>query len=180
MKAVDTAIGVFADHKAAEEAVRALAAGGFPVQSLTIVGKGYHTEEHPAGFYNATDRVKLWGTRGAFWGAIWGLFVGGVLMTAPVAGPVVVFGYLATLVVSSLETAAVVGGASALAGALASIGVPKNSILRYEAAIKADNFLVMAHGSALDVARAKAILDPSAPLDVERYSGMGVALPETD
>jgi predicted ribosome-associated RNA-binding protein Tma20 len=34
---------------------------------------------------------------------------------------------------------------SALAGALASVGVPRDSIVRYEAAIKADQFVVIVH-----------------------------------
>lgn len=32
--------------------------------SLSVVGKGYHSEEQVVGFYNAGDRIKFWGTRG--------------------------------------------------------------------------------------------------------------------
>jgi hypothetical protein len=56
-----------------------------------------------------------------------------------------------------------VGGLSALGPALYSIGIPKNSVLEYEAALKADNFLVMAHGTAEEAARAKSILGTSTP-----------------
>jgi hypothetical protein len=75
MKSVDTVIAVFADHPAAEMAIKKLAAEGFDMKALSVVGKGYHSDEKITGFYNAGDRIKLWGTRGAFWGGLWGLFL---------------------------------------------------------------------------------------------------------
>jgi hypothetical protein len=47
---------------------------------------------------------------------------------------------------------------------LYSIGIPKDSVIQYETALKTDSFLVMAHGPAAEIARAKTILgtlDPS-------------------
>ena len=128
------------------------------MKHLSVIGKGYHSEEKVVGFYSAGDRIKFWGTRGAFWGGFWGLFFGGLFMTIPVVGHVVVLGYLATVAISAIESAILVGGLSALGAALYSIGVPKDSVLQYEAALKADSFLVMAHGTAEEMARAKAIL----------------------
>src|SRR6185312_5115993 len=135
---------VFADHPAAEAAVKKLTAAGFEMKNLSVVGKGFHSDEKVIGFYNTGDRVKFWGTRGAFWGGLWGLFLGGLFMTIPVVGRVIGRGYLATIVVAGIENAIVVGGLSALGAALYSIGVPKDSVLPYEAAVKADSFLVMA------------------------------------
>jgi hypothetical protein len=79
-------------------------------------------------------------------------------MAVPVIGHVVILGYLATIMFSAIENAVVVGGLSALGAALYSIGVPKDSILQYETAIKADGFLVMAHGTAAEITRAKTAL----------------------
>ncbi|MFZ1107608.1 MAG: general stress protein [Rhodomicrobium sp.] len=168
MENVDTAAAVFADHSEAETAVKKLAAAGFEMKNLSIVGKGYHTDEKVVGFYNAGDRIKFWGSRGAFWGGFWGLLIGGLFIVTPATGPVVVLGYLAAVVITALENAILVGGLSAIGAALYSIGIPKNSVVEYEAALKADNFLVMAHGTAEEVARAKSILDSANPsrLDV--------------
>ena len=47
---------------------------------------------------------------------------------------------------------------SALGAALYGSGIPKDSVIAYETAIKADSFLVTAHGPAEEMARAKAIL----------------------
>ena len=158
MQDIDTVIAVFADHPAAETAIKKLTSAGFDMKNLSVVGKGYHTDEKVVGFYNSGDRIKFWGTRGAFWGGFWGLFLGGLFVTVPVVGQVVVLGYLAAIVVGAIENAVVVGGISALVAALYSIGVPKDSVLQYETAIKTDSFLVMAHGPAAEVARAKTIL----------------------
>jgi hypothetical protein len=148
--------------------VKKLTAAGFAMKNLSVVGKGYQTDEKVVGFYNSGDRIKFWGTRGALWGGLWGMFFGGLFLTIPVVGHIVVLGYLASMAVYGIENAIVVGGMSALGAAIYGIGVPKDSVLQYETAVKADSFLVMAHGPADEVARAKAILGTLKPsrLDV--------------
>ena len=172
MEQIDTVIAVFGDHAAAETAVKELATAGFEMNKLSVVGKGYHTDEKVVGFYNVGDRIKFWGVRGAFWGGLWGLFFGGLFLTVPLVGHVVVLGYLAAIAISGLENAVVVGGLSALGAALYGIGVPKDSVLRYETALKADSFLVMAHGSAEEMARAKTILGPLNPSRLDALAGV--------
>ena len=167
----DTMIAVFANHEQAERAIKDLADAKFDMKDLSIIGKGYHTEEKVVGFYNAGDRIRFWGKRGAFWGGLWGLFFGGVFLMVPVVGQVMVLGYLATVVASAVEGAVVVGGLSALGAALASIGVPKDSVLQYETALTADAFLVSAHGSAADLARARTILAAADPSSLELHHG---------
>ena len=177
MENTDTVIAVFADHIAAETAVKKLAAAGFAMKNLSIVGKGYQTDEKVVGFYNMGDRVKFWGARGALWGGLWGMFFGGLFLTIPVIGHVVVLGYLASMVIFGIENAIVVGGMSALGAALYGIGVPKDTVLKYETALKADSFLVMAHGAASEVARGKAILGTLKPSQLDVHAGTQTAQP---
>ena len=169
MEEPNVVIAVFADHQGAEAAVKKLASAGIEMKHLSVVGKGYHTDEKVVGFYNVGDRIKFWGKRGAFWGGLWGWLFGGVFMMIPVVGHVVVLGYLATMVVSAIEGAIVVGGLSALGAALYSSGIPKDSVVAYESAVKADGFLVMAHGPAEEVERAKAILGTLSPSRVDLH-----------
>jgi len=169
MEKVDSVVAVFTDHQAAETAIKKLAQDGFDMKNLSVIGKRYHTEEKVVGFYNVGDRVKFWGLRGAFWGGLWGLFFGGLFMTVPVIGNVVVLGYLASVVIGAIDNALVVGAVSALGAAIYSIGVPKDSVVQYEEAVKADGFLVMAHGSADEVSRAKAILGTANPLKLNMH-----------
>ena len=64
MEDINTVIAVFADHPAAETAIKKLTSSGFDMKNLSVVGKGYHTDEKVVGFYNTGDRIKFWGTRG--------------------------------------------------------------------------------------------------------------------
>lgn len=171
MSEEDVVVAVFDRHQQAEEAVRELGRSGFPIQQLTIIGKGYHSDEKVIGFYNVGDRIKLWGKNGAFWGGLWGLFVGGVFMTVPLVGPIVVLGHLGAMLLGAAEGALLVGGVSALAGALASIGIPKDSVVRYEEALKADRFLVLAHGAPEEIKRAHELLKSVTPSELHVHHG---------
>ena len=166
----DSVIAVFDGHMAADAAVKQLSAAGFEMKNLSVVGKGYHTEEKVVGFYNAGDRIKLWGKRGAMWGGLWGLFFGGLFLSIPVVGHVIFLGYIAAAALSAAEGAVIVGGLSALGAALSSLGIPKDSVLKYETAIKADGFLVMAHGTATEMAHAKDILGSGHPSSIEHHA----------
>jgi len=177
METVDSTVAVYESHSGAEKAIKKLTAAGFDMKNLSLVGKGYHTDEQVVGFYNAGDRIKFWGLQGAFWGGFWGLFFGGVYLTLPVIGPVIALGYIAAILVSAVESAVVAGGLSALGAALYSIGIPKNSVIQYATDLKADSFLVMAHGTAEEVARAKAILKTTSPKRIDTHSGAKVGEP---
>ncbi|MET3900927.1 hypothetical protein ABIB57_004895 [Devosia sp. UYZn731] len=172
MDYTDATVATFAAHPDADAAIKKLTAANFDIRKLSVVGKGYHTEENAVGFYNTGDRVKFWGSRGAFWGGLWALFFGGLFITTPVIGPVIALGYLAATAIAAIEGAIVVGGLSALGAALYSIGIPKDSVVRYEAAIKADGFIVMVHGSSEEAARAKAILATANATSVESHSAI--------
>lgn len=171
----ESVIAVFSEHQEAAAAVKKLANGGVAMENLSVIGKGYHTEEKVIGFYHAGDRVKFWGKRGAFWGSLWGLFVGGVSLTIPAVGHVMVLGYLASVVVSAVEGAIMVGGLSALGAALYSAGIPRDSVVQYEQAVKADGFLVIVHGAAEELTRARAILALGNPSRLDLHDGLTTA-----
>ena len=174
-------VAVFIDHQTAEAAVRKLAEGGLDIQNFSIVGKGYHSEEKVVGFYNAGDRIMFWGKNGAMWGGLWGLFFGGILMTVPVVGSVVVLGHLAAMVFAAVEGAVVVGGLSALGAAIFSLGIPEDSVITYEAALKADGFLIVAHGSVENMTRAKTILETMHPARLDLHEDVkDMAKPTTN
>lgn len=173
MENLDTAIAVLPDHLAAEAAIKKLAEGGFDLKSLSIVGNGYRSEEHVVGFYNVGDRITMWGSRGAFWGGLWGLFISGAFIATPVAGPVVVLGFLASVAFSALEGAIVVGGLSALGAGLYSLGIPRDSILVYETEVTSNSFLVMVHGASEEVAYARKILARADARRVDVHSDAG-------
>lgn len=170
MSKPNSVVAIFESHGQAEEAVKGLQRAGLDMKKLSIVGRDYHTDESVVGYYNAGDRMRYWGKQGAFWGGIWGMLFGAAFFAVPGIGPVVVAGPLVSWMVGALESAAVVGGLSVLGAGLFSIGIPKDSVLKYEVALKADKFLLVAHGTAAEVARARDIIAESHPLQLELHA----------
>lgn len=150
---------VFHTHAEAEEAIRSLSRAGFDMTKLSLLGKGYHSEEHPVGFYTAGDRIKSWGGLGAFWGAIWGMLLGPAVFFLPGIGLLAMAGPVVSVLVSALEGALVVGGLSALGVALTQIGVTKEDAIKYEKALMVDKYVLMVHGSSEEVMKAQAVLE---------------------
>src|SRR5476649_33788 len=127
---------IFNTHAEAEDAIVSLSKSGFDVKKLSLVGKGYHSEEHPLGFYTAGDRIKSWGKTGAFWGGIWGLLLAPAVFLIPGVGLLAMAGPIVSVLVGGLEAAVVVGGFSALGAALSEIGITESQAIKYESAIK--------------------------------------------
>lgn len=72
-----------------------------------------------------------------------------------------VVGPLVSHFVGALEAVEVVGGLSALGAGLLSIGIPMNSIVRYEAELKDDKFLMILQGTIDEVEQARELLNQS-------------------
>lgn len=162
-------VAVYDAHTAAEQAVRTLARAGFDMKTISIVGKDYHTEENVVGYFNAGERARFFGKLGAFWGGLAGMLFGSALMFVPVVGHLVVLGPLAATIAGGLQGAVLGGGLSALLGALTALGVPKDSVLRYETALKASKFLVLVHGDPDQLRRAHDILATAGSSDVQLH-----------
>lgn len=156
-------VAIYKSHTEAETAVKELQQGGFDMHQLSIVGRDTHLDEDVVGYYNTGDRMQYWGKLGAFWGGFWGLLFGSAFFMVPGVGPLLVAGPLIGWIVGALEGAIVVGGLSALGAALFSQGIPKNSILQYETALKTDKFVLIAHGSAEEAVRAREIISRTNP-----------------
>lgn len=154
----NSVVAVFETHEQAENAIRKLQKNGFDMKKLSIVGKDYHTEEHVVGYYTTGDRMLYWGKLGALWGGFWGLLFGSAFFWMPGIGPLLAAGPVVAWIVSALETAAVVGGMSALSAGLLSIGIPKNSVLEYETEVKSGKMLVVVNGTADEMERARQLL----------------------
>ena len=175
MSTNNSVVAVYSTHTEADQAVKELQRGGVDLRKLSIVGKGYHTDEHAIGYYNTGDRMKYWGKMGAFWGGFWGLLFGSAFFMIPGLGPILAAGPVVAWIVGALEGAVVVGGVSALGAGLYSIGIPKDSVVKYEAALKTDQFLLIAHGTAAEVAKAKDIIETTHPAECSLHSGEAVA-----
>jgi uncharacterized membrane protein len=165
----DNVVAVYEGHTQAEQAVAKLSSASFDIKKISIVGKDYHSEEKVVGYYSTGDRMKSWGGLGAFWGGIWGLLFGAGFFLIPGIGPVLVAGPFLAALIGALESAVVVGGLSALTAGLVSLGIPKDSALKYEAEITAGKFVLVVHGTAAELEQARSILSTTSPITVEKH-----------
>jgi len=163
LKPTNSVVAVYPSHTEAEAAIKELQLAGFDLKQLSIVGRDYHTDEHVVGYYNTADRVKYWGGLGAFWGGIWGLLFGSAFFLIPGIGPMVMAGPIVSWIVGALEGAVIVGGMSALGAGLYSLGIPKDSVLQYETALTMGKFVLLAHGTGVEAARARDIIARTNP-----------------
>ncbi len=154
----DSLLCVSKTHADADRVIGALSRCGIDVTKLSLVGHGYHSEEHVLGLYTAGDRILSWGRTGALWGGFWGLLLAPAAFVLPGLGLVAMAGPVVSALFGALEGAVVVGGLSALGAALTTIGVPRELVVKYEAALKADRYVLVLHGSAEEVAKARAAL----------------------
>jgi len=162
-------VAIYPSHTAAEAAVKELQQSGFDMKKLSIVGRDYRTDEHVVGYYNVGDRMKVWGKTGAFWGGLWGFLSASGFFWIPGLGPLMVAGPLVGWIVGALEGAVVVGGLSALGAGLYGLGIPDDSVLRYETALKTGKFLLIVHGSQDDATKAQGILHGTKPEILEHH-----------
>ena len=79
------------------------------------------------------------------------------------AGPIVGW------IVGALEGAVVVGGLSAIGAGLYSLGIPKDSVLRYETALKSGKFVLIAHGTKEDIDETHRLIENTHPEAFEEH-----------
>jgi len=138
----NSVIAVYVSHEAAEAAIKELQLSGFEMKKLSIIGQDIHTE---------------------------GLLFGSAIFLVPGLGPLLVAGPLVAWIVGALEGAIVGGGRSIVGAALYNLGIPKDSVVRYEKALKTGRFLLIAHGVKFDTTLAREILDRTGPETLDHH-----------
>lgn len=154
-------VSVYTSCQAVEQGLEALQGRGFDLRRVSLVGQGYHSTEHPIGFYkvgSAGDGSRFWGHQAAFWEGIWGRLPGVGFFWVPGFGTLVASGPIVIRLVKGFEGLALDGGFGVLGAALYNMGVPRNVIMQYEIDVKAKSFLLIIDGKRRDVERACAIL----------------------
>jgi hypothetical protein len=81
---------------------------------------------------------------------------------------------LVAWIVGALEGAVVVGGLSAIGAGLYGLGIPKDSVVQYDLALKTDKFLLVVHDVAPEVEKARDILETTRPISVTLHSAKPV------
>jgi hypothetical protein len=170
--AENSLVGVYKTLGEAEAAVRSLGDAGFPIQKVSIIARHLEGDRRVHGYVTSCDVAKSSAVTGAWVGGIFGLLVGAAFLWIPGVGPLVVAGSLASMLLGGLEGAVAGASVTGLLGWLINLGISKEKIIKYEEAVKAGKFLVIAQGPTDAVNKARGILGASKPelLDIHAQS----------
>jgi hypothetical protein len=134
------AVGVYDDHRSADAVLGAFLDSSFDLRQLSVVGKEHHRDLCADAYCRSADRTLYSGKFGTFW----------------VAGP------LTAAVIHGLDAAAPMAELDALGVGLFVQGVPLEAAAEYEAAVRADKYLLVVCGVDEDVDRAAVVMVPGA------------------
>lgn len=163
-------VAVYETLAQAEAAVRTLDQGRFPIKQVSIVTQNLETEKEVHGFITAGDVAVQGAGTGAWFGGVFGLLMGGAFLMMPGFGPLVVAGSLAASLLGAVHGAAFGAAGGGLLGALVGWGVSQDHVIKYEDHVRGGKYLLVAHGSAEEVARAQALLQGSAATELNRHA----------
>jgi hypothetical protein len=158
MSSQNATVGIFESPVEAYAAIRRLQRAGFDMKNVSIAAKEHRDGEQVLGYYLSGGHMRGWGEQGTLWSAVWELLSGWASFVFPASGPVLVAGPLSYWIIAGLENASILGPVSGIAAGLCSIGIDRESILRYEAALNAGKCIVLAHGTRDEVSKARMTL----------------------
>jgi hypothetical protein len=168
-------VGIYETMAQAEEAVHTLDQAGVPVKHVSIVTQSLTSDQTLHGYITPGDDLTPRGAAtGAWMGGLLSLLIGAAFLWVPGFGPLVVLGRLATLLFIGVEGTLMGAATGSLLGALANWGIAEEHILDYEQQVQGGKHLVIAYGTAEEVAQAHAILQGTAVGALHVHAGAGV------
>ncbi len=151
----NTAVAVFCTQAKIEAAIGRLKVSGFDLSKISIAGKQL-SDDGIVGIpleRQVSFRVPLPPALG-----LKDLLSGQACFSIPGIGKVFVVGPMASLMIAVLENALVFDGLSTFAASLYTIGIPLKSALCYESQIRKNKWILVACGTAAEMAKAKSII----------------------
>jgi uncharacterized membrane protein len=158
----DAVVAVYENEADVTAAIKHLEHEHYDMTHISVLGRGMTEERHVVGFETQASHTARW----AKWGGLWG-WVFGAFFLVPGVGHVAIGGYLLYV----LATAGFGAAGGALAGGLTAVGIPKDGVPKYEADLRADRLLIIAHGTTGEVAKAKALLDQTRHQQLDHHTG---------
>jgi hypothetical protein len=159
----ESIVGVYDTLGQAQDAVRSLDGGGFPIGQALILALDRTSELQSHFLVMVGDIARAAMTTGAWLGGLFGLLVGAAFIWFAGFGSLMVADPLATAFVGGVDRAVIGGAGGGVLGALVGWGVSRDRALKHEQGLQGGQFVVIAHGSADDVARAREILLARSP-----------------
>jgi hypothetical protein len=154
-------VAVLDSYAQAEASLMQLGVSGFEMSKVSVAARDYQPGRQVAGCYGERGAAKYWGQGGEFWTGAWRALSGWAIFWRSEGGPLLVAGPLSGWIKAACENSAVFGGLDPLGAALYGLGIPREAVLRCESAVRAEKILLVAHGAAEDISKARQILNES-------------------
>ena len=138
----------------ADQAIQALGRSGFDLTQLSLIGKICPNGDHALGAHSSVACIPACDGPTAIGHNVWQLLAAPDVFFMPTLGTLAMTGPVVQTVVSTLEEAVTADEPSALGATFSQLGASKTSATRYETALKADNYVLMVHGTDADVSKA--------------------------
>ena len=162
-------VGVYDNYDDVIETIEALDNAGIDKELISVIGKGNEKVHNRFEYYKHSQDAAFWGEQEAFWGAVMGFLLGGLLFWVPGFGPMIAAGPIMGAL-AGLAGGAVLGGAgAALAAVLVDWGMTEAEALRYEELVKNGKFLVIVHGDEEVAKKAEAVMNTHTNREVKLH-----------
>jgi hypothetical protein len=177
MSANNATLAVFKSRTDVEAALRELARDGYDLGKVSMVGCDADNAACAAGDLNENGQGSTSAKVGVSWGEIRGMLVGSGLFLVPGIGSLFVAGPLLTWIVRSMGPVFGTDRLGAMADGLHQLGIPKDSILRCEAALKSGKVVVITEGSAMAIIHAREVFRRTPVEVIEQHLRLGAPDP---
>ena len=127
----NTTVSIYSNPDQVQEVLIELNEHGFDLKRVSIVGKAYRDQKELVAYYKQGDKLKCWGERSEFWNGLRGMLREWVQFSF---------------------------GMSALGATLYSMGLARDRVQDCEEALRNGSYLLIVHGPAQEVMKAKRII----------------------
>ena len=124
-------VGVYETMAKAEDAVRMLNQGRFPIRQVSIIAQSLESEREVHGYVTGGDVARSGAGTGAWVGGLFGLLIGAAFIWVPGFGPLLVAGPVASMLLGGIEGALAGAAGGGILGFLAGLGISRKHILKY-------------------------------------------------
>lgn len=158
MKTHDSAVGIFDTFGLAQEAVQELRRSRCNIRKLSLIGRDAETDGHALICYQTLELAPREARCLMRAPGLWGMLLGAVFMWVPGLGGLVVGGPLAMEISLAIEGRAAAGDGNVVQTGLGSMGIPRESVMKYEMALRACKFVLVFHDTREQVEKTHRVL----------------------
>lgn len=149
------------EREALQRVLKELLSLDYPIEKLSVIGKGSLIEERSIGIVRTNNRLQYKGEQEDFWHSLWDLISGEAFFMMPGLGSLATAGGVTTLLLDEDTSGFDYQDFTELGRALHQVGVPKTSVKYYEELIKEGQVILVIQGNYQDIEKAGELVEQS-------------------